>query len=123
MTNFTDLQPEKQWTAMFLPSEGEAQESVLELEEDVISGKDDVKIILAWLEKLYKKDNTLLKFQALEAFETYKRARNTSIIEHINDFEKCLHKEKNYGTQMSHVLASWRCQCTAKRRTADQSYN
>ena len=45
-TKFTDLQPEKQGAAMFLSLEGKAQEAALELEDDTISRKDGVKIIL-----------------------------------------------------------------------------
>ena len=45
---------------------------------------------MAKLDKLYKKDDTLFKFQALEAFQTYKRPSNLSIPEYINEFEKRL---------------------------------
>ena len=42
------------------------------LHYEVINGKDGVKSIMACLDKLYKKDDTLSKFHALESFETYK---------------------------------------------------
>ena len=56
---------------------------------------------MARLDKLYKKDDTLSKFHALESFEKYKRPKALSIPEYINEFEKCLHKVKNYGVVMS----------------------
>ena len=99
-TNFTDLPPDKQGAAMFLSLNGEALDAALELEEEVISGKDGVKSIMTHLDKLYKKDDTLSKFHALDSFETYKRPSTLSIPEYINEFEKCLHKVKDYRTEM-----------------------
>lgn len=57
---------------------------------------------MARLDKRYKKGDTLSKFHVLKAFGEYKRPINISIIEHTNEFEKCLHKVKNYGVQMSY---------------------
>ena len=54
----------KRGAARFLALEGEAPDAALELEEDSISSKDSVKIILKGLDKLNKKDNMLSKFQA-----------------------------------------------------------
>ena len=93
-TKFIDLPPEKQGTAMFISLHGEALDAALELEEEVISGKDGVKSIMARLDKLYKKDDTLPKFPAVESFETYKRPSTLYILELINEFEKRLHKLK-----------------------------
>ena len=55
---------------MFLSLEGEARVAALELEEDAISSKNSVKIALTRLDKLYKTDNTLLKFHALEVLKS-----------------------------------------------------
>ena len=103
---FTDLPPEKQVAAMFLSLSGEALDAALELEEEVISCKDGVKSIMPGLDKLYKKDDTLSKFNALESFRTYKQPSTLSIPEYINEFEKSLCKVKNYGAEMSdNILA------------------
>ena len=59
-----------QGAIMFLSLEGEARDAALELEEDAISSKDSVKIALTWLDKLYKTDNTLSKFHALEVLKS-----------------------------------------------------
>ena len=95
-TKFTDLSPEKQGAVIFLSLNWEVFDAALELEEEVISGKDGVKSIMARLDKIYKKDDTLSKFHALEYFETYKRPSTLSIPEYINECEKRLHKVKNY---------------------------
>ena len=55
---------------MFLLVNGEALDAVLELEEEVVCGKYEVQSIMADLDKLYKKDDTLSTFHALESFET-----------------------------------------------------
>ena len=78
---FIDMPPEKQGTAMFISLNGEALDAALKLEEEVISGNDGVKSIMARLDKLYKKDDTLPKFSAVESFETYKRPSTLYILE------------------------------------------
>ena len=45
---------------------------------------------MAKLDKLYKKDDAISKFQAWETFETYKRASQLPIPEYINEFENDL---------------------------------
>ena len=80
-TNFTDLPPEKQEAAICLLLNGESLDAALELEEEVISGEDGVKSIMAHLDKLYEKGDTLSKFHALESIETYKQPSTLSITE------------------------------------------
>ena len=107
-TKFTDLPIERQGASMFLSLEGEALDAALELDEDVISSKNGVKEIMLRLDQLYKKDDTLSKFQALENFETYRRPNHMSIPEYINEFEKRLHKCKTYGSDMSDDVLAYR---------------
>ena len=45
---------------------------------------------MAKLDKLYKKDDAISKFQAWETFETYKRPSKLPIPEYINEFENDL---------------------------------
>ena len=105
-TKFTDLVSERQGPSMFLSLEGEALYPALELYEKEIGRKNGVEIIMAQLDKLCKKDDALSKFQALEAFGTYKRPSKLSIPEYINEFGKCLNKVKIYGGDKSEsVLA------------------
>ena len=86
---------------MFLLVNGEALDAVLELEEEVICGKYEVQSIMAHLDKLYEKDDTLCTFHALKSFETYKQPSTLFIPKYINEFEKCLRKVNNYGAEMS----------------------
>ena len=51
---------------------------------------------MAYLDKLYQKDDILSKFHALEFLETYNRPSTLSITEYINEFEKSLNEIKNY---------------------------
>ena len=106
-TKFTDLPPEKQAAAIFLSLNGEILDTALELQEEVISGTDGVKSIMAHRDKLYKEDDTLSNFHALESFEIYKRTSTLSIPEYINEFEKPLHKVKNYGKEMSDDILAY----------------
>ena len=50
------------------------------------------------LDKLFKKDETLQKYQALEVFETYRRPTSSSIQKFLNEFEKWYNKIKSFGT-------------------------
>ena len=58
-SKFTDLAKNKQGPAVFLSLEGEAQEAVLELAEDVITSDSGVKHIIERLDNIYKKDELL----------------------------------------------------------------
>ena len=68
-SKFTDLPRNKQGPAVFLSLEGEAQEVVLELAEDVITSDGGVKHIIERLDNIYKKDELLKKYEALEALK------------------------------------------------------
>ena len=57
---------------------------------DETNSKDRVIKIMAKLDKLYKKDDAISKFQAWETFETYKRPSKLPIPEYINEFENDL---------------------------------
>ena len=104
---FTSLESEKQGPAIVLTLEGEAQDAVLELHTDMISGTGGVSKIIERLTKIYKKDELSQKYNALEAFETYKRKGNTSIRDFLTEFEKSLHKTRTYGTIMSDDLLAY----------------
>ena len=103
---------------MFLLVNGEALDAVLELEEEVVCGKYEVQSIMVHLDKLYKKDDTLSTFHALESFETYKQPSTRSILEYINEFEKCPHKVKNYGAEMPDNILAY---CLLKNANFKQS--
>ena len=47
-------------------------------------------------------------FQALEAFEVYKRPSKLSISDYINEFEQCLNKVKTYSEDVSDSVLAYR---------------
>ena len=111
---FTSLESQKQGPVIVLTLKGEAQDAVLEIHTDVISGKDRVSKIIERLNKIYKKDELSQKYNALEAFETYKRKGSicdtyidTSIRDFLTEFEKRLHKTRTYGTTRSDDLLGY----------------
>ena len=106
--NFTTLEPEKQGPAIVLNLEGETQDAVLELTTNEISDKDGVTKIITKLNKIYKKDELTQKFNALEAFETYKRKPSLTIRDFLTEFEKRYHKTKSFGTQISDDVLAYR---------------
>ena len=105
---FSDLPKEKQGPAIVLSLENEALDAVLELEEENISAENGVDTIIARLDRIYKKDETLENYMALEAFETFKRPENMKICDYLNQFEKLYNKTKSYGTQMSDNVLAYR---------------
>ena len=105
---FTSLDAEKQGPALFLTLEDEAQDAVLELETEKIKAKDGVETIIACLDKLFKKDKTQSAFEALEAFEGYKRPKDLCIADFCNEFERLYNKTKTYGTTVSDDVLAFR---------------
>ena len=110
---FTSLEPEKQGPAIVLLLEGEPQDVVLELDSDVISGKDDVDKIIARLNKIYNKDELTQKYNVLESFEKHKRQDNTTIHNFETEFEKRYHKTRSYGTIISDNLLAYHIKSTS----------
>ena len=76
---YTELPKTRQGPTLVLSLEGEAQDAALELPEDEIAQKNSVDAILHRLDGLFKKDSTITKYQALEAFEAFKRPSDMSI--------------------------------------------
>ena len=78
------------------------------------------KNILEKLDKLYLKDTTMEKFQALEAFDTCARKPNTSIQEHIHEFDKLYHKLQSHGTTISEDLLAFKLLKSCKLSNQDE---
>ena len=76
---FTDLPAHRQGSALVLPLEDEASDAVLEIEDAEIAKDDGVDAIINRLNRLFKKDSTITKYQTVEAFETFRRPSNMSI--------------------------------------------
>ena len=95
---FTDLPANRQGSALVLSLEDEALDAVLETDDEDIAKENGVDAIIERLSKLLKKDSTITKYQALEAFETFRRPASMSIQAFLNEFDKRLYKTKSYGT-------------------------
>ena len=112
---------------MFLVLEGEAQDAVLELGTEKVTGATGVKEILTCLDKLYLKDKTQSAFEALEAFEGYKRPNDLSMTDFCNEFQRLYNKTKSYGTTLSDNVLAFRVLKAAKvfmlSRRVKKSYN
>ena len=114
---FTTLEPEKQGPAVVLTLEGEVEDAVLELDTSEITRTDGIDKIIT---KIYKKDELTQKYNALEAFETYKRKSTTSIRDFLTEFEKRFHKTKSCRTNISDDLLAYRLLKPANLPTRDE---
>ena len=117
---FTTLEPEKQGPAVVLTLEGEVEDAVLELDTSEITRTDGIDKIITRLNKIYKKDELTQKYNALEAFETYKRKSTTSIRDFLTEFEKRFHKTKSCRTNISDDLLAYRLLKPANLPTRDE---
>ena len=90
-----------------LSLEDEALDVVLEIDESDISKENGVDFIIR-LNRLLKKDSTVIKYQTLEAFMTFKRPSNVSIQAYLNEFDMRFFKTKSYGTVMSDDTLAYR---------------
>ena len=86
----------------------EAQDAIFDLEETKIACSEGVKNNTECLDKLYLKDKTKTAFDALEAFETYKRTHDLSISDYCNEFEKRYNKTKSYGTVVTEDVLAYK---------------
>ena len=106
--------------AVLMTLEGSAEEAVLELKSDVICSDVGLTEVLARLDQLYLKDDTLEKFQAFEAFDSYKRQSDVSIHQHIHDFDKLYHKLQTHGTTISEDLLAYKLLKSANLSKQDE---
>jgi len=83
-------------------------ESVLELADDAISSKTGVKLIIAKLDSLHKKDELQEKFGDLENFESFKRLPDMTIKQYIAEFSSRYNKLKKHKTEISKDLLGFK---------------
>ena len=70
---FTHLPGNRQGSALVLSLEDEALDAALEIDDEDIAKENGVDAITERLNMLFKKDSTITKYQALEAFEKFRR--------------------------------------------------
>ena len=89
-------------------AEGEAEDAVLEMTVEELTGESSVDLIIARLDKLYKKNETLEKFETIDNFQTYSRPHHVTINDFIIEFDKRLTKTKKIGTVHSDDFLAYR---------------
>ena len=105
---FTELDIKKQGPAIFLTLEGRAREAVLELEVDKISDAAGVSNIIAKLDTLFLKDKTQSAFEAYDSFERFRRPKDMSMTDYINEFERLKAKIESYKSSLSTDVLAYR---------------
>ena len=93
---------------------------LLKKPKNQISFHRHFKKVIDRLDKLYLKDTTLEKFQALEAFDSYQHQPNTPIHEHIHQFEKLYFNLKGHGTTISKDLLAHKLLKSANLSTQNE---
>ena len=116
----TSLTKANQGGAILMTLEGEAEDAVLEIEEDELCSENGVKLILAKLDNFFKKNEIIEKFEALDSFETYHRSSETSIHNFIIEFDKRLTRTRKLGTQISDDLLAYRIIKSANLNEQDE---
>ena len=106
--NVSDLPDNKKGPALLLTLQKEAQEAALQVTIDQLNSANGVKAIIDELYKIYKKNDTLQKYEILDSFESYKRDAKTSMHQYIFEFEKWMNKAKSNGANWSEDLLAYR---------------
>ena len=105
----TDLDKRKQGGNLILRLDDTTQEQVLELvTEAEIATEEGADKIIQKLDVLFKTDKKLLDYKEYEDFESYRRPREMSITEYLNEFEKRWNKTKSNGTALSENVLAYR---------------
>ena len=107
-SNFTSLPDTKQGAALFLTLQGSARDAALELSQDAISSATGLNQVLRRLDDLYLKDETLQKYEAFEAFDSFRRPSHMSIPEFLHAFNLLSNKLQSYGTTISDDLLAFK---------------
>ena len=78
----------------------ETLDAALETDDEAIAQENSLDAIIEHLNRLFKKNSTITKYLALEAFETFKRPASMSIQAFLNEIDKRLYK-KHHMVQFS----------------------
>ena len=110
---------EKQASAIVLSLEGKAQTAALQVPSTELVKDTGVETLIAHLDKIFLKDKLSLKFDAIEAFETYKRPELSSVKEFVEEFERKYQKVETYGIKYPEDITQSK-QSSLVGRTLDQ---
>lgn len=112
-SDFTDLDKEKQGSAVFLTLVGKAQQTVRAgVTRDELKSADGLSKVLKCLDELYKKDDTSCGFSAYEDFSSYRRSPGVSIEDYLVEFNLKYSKLKSFKMELPDgVLAYYVLKC------------
>ena len=104
----TELPKTKQGPTILLSLEGEAQEAALRVKTEDLVKEDGVQKITDELDKIYKKDATLNKYDALDKFDCYCRPAHVNINQYLLEFQRRFDKTKELGTTWGDDILAYR---------------
>ena len=104
----TEVNVKKRGLAVLLSLEGKAKDAILDIDIDLLSADNGVKIITDKLDTLYLKDKAQMAYEAYDKFEKFRRSADMSIKDYVNEFERLLNKTKAYGTSISTDVQAYR---------------
>ena len=87
---FTNLPASTQRSALALSLEDEALDAVLEIDNEDIAKENGVDAITERLNRLFKKDPTITKYQALEPFEAFRKPASIKL-NHMVQFSQMIY--------------------------------
>ena len=79
--SFTDIPANQQGSALLLSLEDEALDAVLDIDDAQIAKDDGAYAVINGLNKLFKKDSTITKYQTLKALEIFIKHVYSSLYE------------------------------------------
>ena len=114
-SDFTDLEPEKKGSAVFLTLVGKSQQTVRAgVTRAEMKSAAGLQKVLTCLDELYKKDEASSGFSAYEDFSDYRRPAGVSIKDYLVEFNLKYSKLKAYKMELPEgVLAYYVLKCAS----------
>ena len=107
--NVTEVSVNKQASLLILHLDNETQADIFEAVsyEDISSSEGVIKV-LAQMDKLFKNDEAITRYETYKAFETYKRPKHTSIKDYCKEFQRNLNKINDLGCQLADDVIAYK---------------
>ena len=102
------LDKNQQASELILSLTGKAREAALELDIKEIHTDNGVENVIKKLDGLFLKDENQLIYVSLKKFEHYKRAKDQTIDDYINEFERLYNKLKHYKIEYPDTAVAYR---------------
>ena len=96
----TDLKKDKQAAAVALSLKGALRDIAISMNLNELNTDDGMSILLAELDKHFKKEACDLAFDAYKKFEGFQRMPDQSMLDYIIEFEKRYNEMKTYDMEL-----------------------